>query len=79
MNVFYPGGTSISVGSNGTVTLNGVGDVIRVVPVAPSSGVRVNEVNVPANGYADIFIGFDATTVEVDAGSPCRIVRGTVR
>jgi hypothetical protein len=75
-NVFNVGGVEVAhLSGAGTVTLDGVGDVVRVVPTS-TSAIKANEVRCPPNAATFIRVAFDATTIDV-SGS-CYVVRGTV-
>jgi hypothetical protein len=75
MTVFNPGGVEVAhLSGAGTITLDGVGDVIRIVPTS-TSAVLVNEVRCPAGQATFIRVPFAATTVATNGN--CYVTRGT--
>lgn len=78
MSAFNPGGVSVSVNTGAqTITLDGVGDVVKAWPNTNGGSISVNGVGGAVNESVYVRIPLDATTVET-TGSGGRLIRGTM-
>jgi hypothetical protein len=80
VNVFNPGGSTVNANSGvTTVTLDGIGDVVKVSPNGSGQQCAVNGVWGAVNESVYVRVPFDAATVEVNGGSSgARVIRGAV-